>query len=227
MTERYAPLPNLAQIYPGAPTGLTENEKDQQYDIPRQLYQPLAGQSSTHNENDINSFFNPNKQRNPSNFWAQTSSPGDHTIFKWQKGEPLPYTYDPHKGNPMLDTEMEDKHNFKIGGTNEWYPGGPRSYAQASDNIDSHMDEMGVPLPFTYDPNKGQPLYDEVMHDGHDFKVRAQNSLAQAPGDTSIFKWQGGEPLPHTYDPDRGQPMLDTEMKDTHDIKRVYKPRLV
>ena len=84
LTERYAPLPALSQIYPGQPTGLTEAEKDQQYDIPRQLYQPLAGQSSTHNENDINSFFNPNKLGNPSNFWAQSSTPGDASgIFKW------------------------------------------------------------------------------------------------------------------------------------------------
>ena len=135
----------------------------------------------------------------------------------------MPYTYDPHTGNPMLDTEMEDKHNFKIGGVNEWYPGGPRSYAQATDNVDDHMDQMGVPLPMTYNPDKGQPLYDEVMHDGHDFKVRAQK-LAQSPGDSSIFKWQSGEPLPHTYNPDREQPMLITEMKDTHDIKRIYNP---
>ena len=85
----------------------------------------------------------------------------------------MPYTYDPKTGNPMLDTEMEDKHNFKIGGVNEWYPGGPRSYVQTSDNLDDHLDEMGVPLPITYNPDKGRPLYGEVMKDDHDMKADA------------------------------------------------------
>jgi hypothetical protein len=59
----------------------------------------------------------------------------------------------------MLDTEMEDKHDFKI------------AQISSRDNFDEHLD--GVPLPRTYDPKSGQPIIDEVMEDGHDFKVRA------------------------------------------------------